>query len=51
MRYLADEDKNSGITIIAKSNEAAEYPYISICGSMAIDGTRLECCRQIIKVQ
>ena len=30
--YLANEDKNSGITIMAKSNEAAEYPYISICG-------------------
>ena len=30
--YLANEDKNNGITIIAKNNEAAEYPYISICG-------------------
>ena len=30
--YLANEDKNNGITIIGKSNEAAEYPYISICG-------------------
>ena len=32
MGYLANEDKNNGITIIAKSNEAAEYPYISMCG-------------------
>ena len=51
MRYLANEDQNSGKTIIAKNNEAAEYPYISICGSMAIDDTRLECCQHIIKVQ
>ena len=28
--YLANEDKSNGITIIAKSNEEAEYPYISI---------------------
>ena len=30
--YLANEDKNNGITIIAKNNEAEEYPYISIWG-------------------
>ena len=30
--YLANEDKNNGITNTAKSNKAAEYPYISICG-------------------
>ena len=30
--YLANEDKNNGITDTAKSNKAAEYPYISICG-------------------
>ena len=30
--YLASEDKNNGITIIAKSNEEEDYPYISICG-------------------
>ena len=29
--YLANEEKNNGITIIAKNNEAAEYSYISIC--------------------
>ena len=28
--YLANEDKSSGTTIIAKSNEEAKYPYISI---------------------
>ena len=28
--YLSDEDKNNGISIIAKSNDGAEYPYISI---------------------
>ena len=28
--YLSDEDKNNGISIIAKNNEA-EYLYISIC--------------------
>ena len=32
MGYLANKDKNNGITIIAKSNEAAEYPYINTCG-------------------
>ena len=32
VRYLANDDKNNGITIIAKSNEEAEYPHISICG-------------------
>ena len=30
--YLSDEDKNNGISIIAKNNDEAEYPYISICG-------------------
>ena len=30
--YLSDEDKNNGISIIAKNNNEAEYPYISICG-------------------
>ena len=30
--YLANEDKNNGITIIAKNNETAEYSYISMCG-------------------
>ena len=30
--YLVNEDKNNGITIIAKSNEEADYPYISIYG-------------------
>ena len=32
MGYLTNEDKNNGITIIAKRNEEAEYPCISICG-------------------
>ena len=39
--YLESEDKNNGISIIAKNNEAAEYPYIS---------TRLGCCWHGIKV-
>ena len=30
--YLSDEDKNNGISIIAKNNEEEEYPYISLCG-------------------
>ena len=30
--YLSDEDKNNGISIIAKNNEEEEYPCISICG-------------------
>ena len=30
--YLLDEDKSNGISIIAKNNDEAEYPYISICG-------------------
>ena len=29
--YLSDEDKKNGISIIAKHNDEAEYPYISIC--------------------
>ena len=29
--YLSDEDKNNGISIIAKNNQEADYPYISIC--------------------
>ena len=29
--YLLDEDKNNGISIIAKNNEEEEYPYVSIC--------------------
>ena len=28
--YLSDEDKNNGISIIAKNNDEAEYLYISI---------------------
>ena len=31
---LESEEKNYGITIIAKNNESAEYPFISICGNM-----------------
>ena len=30
--YLSAEDKNNGISIIAKNTEEEEYPYISICG-------------------
>ena len=30
--YLSDEDKNNGISIIAKNNEEPGYPYISRCG-------------------
>ena len=30
--YLPNEDKSNGISIIAKNNDEAEYPYISICG-------------------
>ena len=30
--YLSDEDKNNGITIIAKNDEESEYPYIPIFG-------------------
>lgn len=29
--YLANEDKNDGITITSKSNEVAECSYISLC--------------------
>ena len=29
---LENEEKNYGITIIAKNDESAEYPFISICG-------------------
>ena len=32
LAILETKIKNNGITIIAKSDEAAEYPYISICG-------------------
>ena len=28
--YHSDEDKNSGLSIIAKNNDEAQYPYISI---------------------
>ena len=30
--YFSDEDKNNGISIIAKNNDEAKYLYISICG-------------------
>ena len=30
--YLSNEDKNNGMSIIAKNNEEPEYPYMSICG-------------------
>ena len=29
--YLSDEDKNNGISIIAKNIDESESPYISIC--------------------
>ena len=29
--YLSNEDKNTGIRIIARNKEEAEYPYMSIC--------------------
>ena len=29
--YISDEDKNNGLSIIAKNNDEAEYLYISIC--------------------
>lgn len=31
MGYLAIINKSNGVAIIAKSNESAEYPYMSIC--------------------
>ena len=37
--FLSDEDKNNGISIIAKNSDEAEYPYIS--DSMVTEGTRL----------
>ena len=30
--YLSNEDKNNGMSIIAKNNEEPEYPCMSICG-------------------
>ena len=30
--YLSDEDKDNGISIIAKNNDEEGYLYISICG-------------------
>ena len=30
--HLSDEDKNNGISIVARNNEEEEYPYIPICG-------------------
>ena len=30
--YLSNEEKNNGISIIAKNYEEEEYPYISVCG-------------------
>ena len=30
--YLSDQDRNNGISVIAKNNDEAEYPYMSICG-------------------
>ena len=32
MGYLSYQDKNNGISIIAKNIEEEEYPYVSICG-------------------
>ena len=29
---LENEEKNYGITIIAKNDESTEYPFISLCG-------------------
>ena len=41
--YLSGEDKNTGIIIIAKNNDKAWYPYISISDSMVIGGTKSGC--------
>ena len=32
VHYLVEEKKNYGMTIIAKNDESAEYPYISVRG-------------------
>ena len=42
--YLSDEDKNNGLSIIAKNIDEAEYLYICIRGQHVIEGTRSECC-------
>ena len=47
---LSDEDKSNGISIIAKNNDEAEYPYISYAGSMVIEDTRSWCCWHAIRV-
>ena len=39
--YLSDEGKNNGISIIAKNNDEAEYPYISICGQHGYRGNKV----------
>lgn len=48
--YLASQDKNNGITIIAKSNEEAEHHDYVYAECMAIEGTRPECYQHIIQL-
>ena len=50
VRYLANDDKNNGITIIAKSNEEAEYPIYLYVDSMVIEDQRSGCYWHVMKV-
>ena len=48
--YLSDEEKNNAISIIAKNNDEAEYPYIYVyADNIVIEGRWLGCCGHIIK--
>ena len=42
--YLSDEDKNNGISIIAKNKEEEKYPYISICRQHGYRRHKAGCC-------
>ena len=43
--YLSDKEKNNGISIIAKSNKEAGYPYLSICRQ---PGYRIQKARELL---
>ena len=42
--YLSGEDKNNGISIIAKNNKEEEYPLYLYADNMVIEDIRSRCC-------
>ena len=49
VEYLSDEDKNNGISIIAKDSDEAEYACISLYGQHGYRRQKVRCSWHVIK--